>query len=150
MTYFSLSDTIFSMALFDVFKKKQEKERFDRKRKEKTAETKIETKPEALTKASSFITKKGKKGESPAIIPHITEKATFLQKNNAYVFKVKNKTNKVIIARDVKKIYGVVPTKVSIINVPSKQVFVRGKHGAKAGYKKAIVYLKKGEKINLA
>jgi ribosomal protein L23 len=47
----------------------------------------------------------------------------------------------------VKELYKVTPVKVNIINLPAKIVFTRGKSGRKAGVKKAVVYLKKGDKI---
>jgi ribosomal protein L23 len=34
-----------------------------------------------------------------------------------------------------------------MVNIPKKNVFVRGKWGTKGGGKKAYVYLKKGDKI---
>ncbi|RJQ32648.1 50S ribosomal protein L23 [Candidatus Parcubacteria bacterium] len=86
----------------------------------------------------------------PAIRPHITEKATFLNEKGAYVFKVKDSFNKIMIKEAVKKQYNVTPEKVSIINTPDKSIFLRRRSGIKYGYKKAIVYLKKGDKINMA
>jgi DNA gyrase/topoisomerase IV subunit A len=38
-------------------------------------------------------------------------------------------------------------TGVRIINLPAKKVFVRGKKGVQSSIKKALVYLKKGDKI---
>lgn len=81
------------------------------------------------------------------LAPHITEKATFLGEKNAYVFKVEPEFNKIMVRQAIKKQYNVEPRKVRIINVPGKTVFIRRRQAQKAGYKKAIVYLKKGEKI---
>jgi len=83
------------------------------------------------------------------LIPHITEKATFLGEKNAYVFKVEPEFNKIMIRQAVKKQYNVEPAKVRIINIPGKMVFIRRRRAQKAGYKKAVVYLKKGDKISL-
>jgi len=41
------------------------------------------------------------------------------------------------------------PEKVRVAAIPAKKVFVRGKKGVKSGGKKAYVYLKKGDKIEL-
>ena len=83
------------------------------------------------------------------LVPHITEKATFLGEKNAYVFKIKPEFNKIMVRQAVKKQYNVEPTKVRIINIPGKMVFIRRRRAQKAGYKKAVVYLKKGDKISL-
>jgi len=52
-----------------------------------------------------------------------------------------------MVKQAVKKQYNVEPTKVRIINIPGKMVFIRRRRAQKAGYKKAVVYLKKGDKI---
>lgn len=80
--------------------------------------------------------------------PRITEKSG-LQAENAgiYTFEVMPRANKKNIAKAVKEIYKVDPIKVNIVNLPAKKVFSRGKSGRKASVKKAVVYLKKGDKI---
>lgn len=82
--------------------------------------------------------------------PRITEKAAILaDKNNVYTFEVvKNATKKSIIA-SVRESYKVTPERVRIVNIPPRKVFVRGRAGTKSGVKKAYVYLKKGDKIEL-
>ncbi len=80
--------------------------------------------------------------------PRITEKSGIQAESmNVYTFEVTTKANKKNIAKAVKELYKVTPVKVNIINLPAKIVFARGKTGRKSGVKKAIVYLKKGEKI---
>ncbi|MBI4692121.1 MAG: 50S ribosomal protein L23 [Candidatus Terrybacteria bacterium] len=133
------------MALFDIFKKRKEKERFDKKEKLKVdipEETK-EEKTGALKKASAFA------GSKIIIKPHIAEKSTMLNEKGVYVFKVKPDANKVMVRQEIKKMYGKAPVKINIVNLPSKKVFIRGKHGVKSGFKKAVVYFKKGEKIEI-
>ena len=90
--------------------------------------------------------KKGKPIPS-GLVPHITEKASFLGEKNAYVFKVETAFNKIMVRQAVKKQYNVEPRKVRIINIPGKTVFIRRRQAQKAGYKKAVVYLKKGDTI---
>ncbi len=83
--------------------------------------------------------------------PRVTEKAAYAAEvQNAYVFEVSATTNKVEIARAVKELYKVTPAKINIVKLPAKKVFVKGKKGKTARMKKAYVYLKKGEKIELA
>ena len=102
-------------------------------------------------KADKKVSKKKEVSESkPAhsgLVPHITEKATFLGEKNAYVFKIEPELNKIMVRQAVKKQYNVEPSKVRIINIPGKMVFIRRRQAQKAGYKKAVVYLKKGDKI---
>lgn len=80
--------------------------------------------------------------------PRITEKSGIqAETSGIYTFEVTTKANKKSIAKAIKEIYKVTPVKVNITNLPAKVVFSRGKTGRRAGVKKAIVYLKKGEKI---
>ncbi|MEK7177118.1 MAG: 50S ribosomal protein L23 [Patescibacteria group bacterium] len=82
--------------------------------------------------------------------PRITEKAAILaDKNRVYIFEVTSDATKKSIATSVRGAYGVIPTKVRVATIPHKNVFVRGKRGVKSGGKKAYVYLKKGDKIEL-
>ncbi|MDO8743311.1 MAG: 50S ribosomal protein L23 [Candidatus Azambacteria bacterium] len=81
------------------------------------------------------------------ISPHTAEKALMAQKLNQYVFKVGPNANKIIIAKEVKKNYGVKVLKVSIINVRKKARRVGKTQGFKAGYKKAVVTLPFGQTI---
>ena len=83
------------------------------------------------------------------IRPRITEKATIVQEGNVYVFEVFSNATKSNVSKAIKEIYKVLPKKVNIVNSPSKKVFVRGKFGTKPGIKKAYVYLKKGETIEI-
>ncbi len=78
---------------------------------------------------------------------HITEKGTGLLQENKYVFKVGSKTNKSEIKKELKKLYNVDALSVKIINVPRKKIRVGRQEGWKRGYKKAIVEIKKGQKI---
>ncbi len=81
--------------------------------------------------------------------PHITEKAAILAEKGTYVFQVAKNTNKIEIAKAIQALYGVSPVRVNIINLPNTLVIVRGKAGVKAGVRKALVTLKKGDKIEL-
>lgn len=82
------------------------------------------------------------------IRPRITEKASDKAMNqNTYVFDVAPHANKISVGKAIQELYKVHPVKVSILPVPRKQVFVRGKWGKTKGGKKAYVYLKKGDKI---
>lgn len=137
------------MALLDIFKKKKIKEdRFARKQKEKTEakkeiEKKEEPKPKTQKKISGF-------SANVLISPHITEKATALGEKNAYVFKIKPRANKIMVKQAIRETYRVLPEKVNIVYKPKKQRIFRSRKGVSPGLKKAVVYLKKGEKIEIS
>lgn len=81
--------------------------------------------------------------------PHISEKTTVLADQDKYVFKVMPEANKIETKKAVENLYGVKVKDVNIINVHRKRRTLRGIEGFKSGYKKAIVTLEKGEKIEI-
>ena len=83
------------------------------------------------------------------ISPIVTEKSTNLSEQNKIVFKVSNKLNKIILKKNIEKIFKVNVIKVNIINKQSRKKITRGKKVKIQGYKKAIVTLKKGQSIDL-
>ncbi len=88
--------------------------------------------------------------ESVLIKPRMTEKALISgDKRGVYVFEVAKDATKSAIAGSVKAEYKVTPVRVRTAVIPSKNVFRGGKFGTKSGGKKAYVYLKKGDKIEL-
>jgi len=88
------------------------------------------------------------------IEPVLTEK-TNLQREagetRKYTFKVHPKANKIQIMKAVKELFSVHPVSCNIANVKKKPRMYRSKSGMKVGYKapwkKAIVTLQKGERI---
>ncbi|KKT44752.1 MAG: 50S ribosomal protein L23 [Parcubacteria group bacterium GW2011_GWA2_44_15] len=91
-------------------------------------------------------------GASEAIIrPRVTEKATMLseQGRTVCVFEISRSANKRDVADAVRAIYKVSPEKVAILKVPPKKSFVRGRVSKGKTGRKAYVYLKKGEKIEI-
>ena len=83
------------------------------------------------------------------ISPIVTEKSTNLSEQNKIVFEVSNKLNKIIIKKNIEKIFKVNVIKVNIINKQSRKKITRGKKVKIQGYKKAIITLKKGQNIDL-
>ncbi|MEI7688993.1 MAG: 50S ribosomal protein L23 [Candidatus Nomurabacteria bacterium] len=84
----------------------------------------------------------------PLIIgPRITEKAAIGAEKGVYTFNVADNANKSEIKKAIKLIYGLMPERVAIIQIKEKEVVRRGKKGTKKGGKKAVVYMKKGDKI---
>lgn len=99
---------------------------------------------------------KGKKASGKHLLsnrllvkPLVTEKATNLSAENKYVFVVKNKANKIEVAKAIESVYGVKPLEVNIINMKGKQVSRGRIRGQRKDWKKAIVTLAKGETITI-
>lgn len=81
--------------------------------------------------------------------PRITEKATATSESSVYVFDIEKGATKKDVSTAVSLFYKVTPRKITTVTVPAKRVFVRGKWGVSKGHKKAYVYLKKGETIEV-
>lgn len=83
--------------------------------------------------------------------PRITEKGANLTEQGIYIFNVGVDANKIEIATAVRALYKVSPRKVTIVTVLRKKVQTRGtnRKGKTVGAKKAYVYLKKGETIEI-
>lgn len=81
--------------------------------------------------------------------PYLTEKTTALQNGNQYVFKVAPRANKIAVRQAVEKLYGVKVEKVRMITVPAKQRKLGRWEGEKSGFKKAIVKVTQGQKIDV-
>jgi large subunit ribosomal protein L23 len=83
--------------------------------------------------------------------PHFTEKSVKMGEVNVYTFEVKRDATKFQVRDAVKALYNVTPVKVNIVN---KRPALRPKGSTNrmvkvSGMKKAYVYLKKGDTINL-
>ena len=81
--------------------------------------------------------------------PLLTEKSTNLSGENKIVFKVRKSANKKNLKNNIEKIFKVNVTKINIINKQNRVKLTRGRKVKVAGYKKAIITLKKGQSIDL-
>ncbi len=81
--------------------------------------------------------------------PHVTEKAAASAERGIYVFEVATDANKRDIAKAVELFYKVTPVKVTVVTIPAKIIMVKGRKGVRKAGKKAYVFLKKGEKIEI-
>jgi large subunit ribosomal protein L23 len=82
--------------------------------------------------------------------PWITEKATALVTSNQYVFMVKSTATKPEVKKAIHALYKVDVTGVNILNRAGKvKRSGRGMRGKTDGYRKAIVTIKDGQKIDL-
>ncbi|MDR1034940.1 MAG: 50S ribosomal protein L23 [Holosporales bacterium] len=82
--------------------------------------------------------------------PVITEKSTkILEDSNAYVFVVEKRANKPGIKKAVERIFDVKVRSVNTIVVKGKNKVFRGRSGKRSDFKKAIVRLDAGSRIDL-
>jgi len=143
------------MPLLDIFKKKQEKKPEKKEQKvKKVIKEKIEKKPvkKAVEKKVQPERKKRKilfSAYKSLKSPHVTEKATDLTAKNQYVFKVWPRSNKKQIKEAVEDVFGIDVDSVRIINIHSKKIRIGKTKGQKPGYKKAIVKVREGQKIEI-
>lgn len=81
----------------------------------------------------------------------LTEKGTRLtEKENKYLFRVDGSANKIEIKQSVEKLFGVKVAKVNTMNRPGKNKRLRTMtYGKTSEWKRAVVTLKPGEKIEL-
>ena len=79
----------------------------------------------------------------------LTEKGTELGMLNKYLFSVDRRANKIEIKRAVEDIYKVKVTNVNTLIVSGKAKRVRYQEGKTSEWKKALVTLLEGEKIDI-
>jgi large subunit ribosomal protein L23 len=89
------------------------------------------------------------KGELHVIQPLMSEKAMILSESNTYVFLIKPQTNKSEIKKEIENLYKVDVVKVTTSNYPDKTKHYRGLASKERINKKAMVTVKKGQKIEL-
>ncbi len=137
------------MALLDFLKKKKEKEKSADKSPKMASVAKEPEKTQAKEITVKASVGKGKFSYSVLRELHISEKATYLSDENKYVFKVYSNTNKLEIKKSIEGIYGVDVLAVNVITIPHKKRRMGKTEGFKKGYKKALVTIKEGQKIEI-
>jgi len=83
------------------------------------------------------------------IAPVITEKSAALAEKNVYTFKVADTATKTEIKKAIEAAFGVKVEKINTLNTKAKDKRVGRYTGKTQTYKKAIITLKDGEKIEL-
>ena len=86
--------------------------------------------------------------KNPIKNPRVTEKASIALERNVYTFNAHQGANKTEIKKAILALYKVKPVKVNILPVPRKNIMWKGQSGVKGGGRKALVYLKEGDKIS--
>ena len=88
-------------------------------------------------------------GHQILVRPIITEKNTALNEVGKYCFEVLQTANKIEIKRAVEDVFSVSVTGVNIIKVPGKMRRMGKTSGMTRTWKKAVVTLAEGERIDL-
>ena len=81
--------------------------------------------------------------------PIVSEKGAILSSMNQYIFAVDPQANKAQIRDAVRRVYGVTPTRVRVMNISGRKVRHGRTEGMTKSWKKAYVTLKAGETIEL-
>lgn len=79
-----------------------------------------------------------------------TEKGTEMLADNKYLFRVAEDANKIQIKQAIEEIYNVKVTKVNTLKMHGKWRRLRYQAGRTPDWKKAIVTLREGDKIEIA
>ena len=135
------------MGILDKIKKKNEDTPQAEEKPVKKTDTVVAPKETKKTTA-----KKGKNtGDAYKILirPLLTEKALRLENKGVYTFEIGTSVNKVEVKNAVKAVYGVLPTKVRVMNMDGKKVRFGRRFGRRKDWKKAVVTLPKGKTINI-
>ncbi len=115
----------------------------------KEEEKVVKSKKIASSKDSKEVKKEDKKTKTHPLIKgmRITEKSSLSADNGRYTFNVAMNANKSEIKKAIELLYKVTVVKVTITQITKKNVVRRGVIGTKSAGKKAVVHLKKGDKI---
>lgn len=140
----------------DKFKRKQ-LEKAKAQKEEKRAKVKETEEEKAALRKTTRSTSSGLKKDAREMKsdpwkviygPLTTEKTTMLGEANQYVFRVNRAAGKIQVARAIEELYGVNVTDVNTVNIKGKQVNFGRTRGKQSDWKKAIVTVARGEKID--
>jgi len=142
-----------------IFSKTEEKDKNQKEQGVVSADKKVTKKTDTDSKSKKVSKPKTDAGMNLTKVPgriikapRITEKALKMTMKNTYVFEVTMDVTKRDVITAVHALYGVIPVKVNMVR-KKPQAYVarsRNRRGTKSGLKKAYVFLKKGEKIDIA
>ena len=150
------------MSIFDKFKNKKDQPVAPAKEPAPAADAEKKESVKAEKKIDKAENKESKKTAKPRALKGntdmahrilikalITEKASDIGVLNKYIFAVNPKANKVEIKKAIRTVYHVDPVKINISNFSGKSVRYGRVRGVTKGWKKAVVTLKPGDKIEV-
>jgi ribosomal protein L23 len=123
----------------------------DENKKGKDGTTRAPEKKTAQIRDNSVVRGGSEHYENVLVRPRITEKATFSAEKGAYVFEIALSATKHDVRAAVKQLYQVTPIKVRVVPIPRKKRMSRRSRviGMTSAGKKAYIYLKKGDTIDI-
>ena len=147
------------MALLDFLKKKEDIKKSNpirkpsasngaRKPGKKSEKVSVEKKEEII-KVQKTKGKNEKFSYEAIRQPHISEKASYLAEKDQYIFIISPNYNKNEVKKAVEGLYGVDVLSVNVVKIPSKKRRLGKTEGFRKAYKKAIVKIKNGQKIEI-
>ncbi len=131
------------------FSRKKNEEGQKAPAKSEAAKPKAEDTKDEAPKPVTYVTRETGSAYRILVRPLVTEKTTALQQLGQYAFEVARDANKMEVRKAVKAVYGVTPTSVRVITVLGKPVRSRTGMSRRSSWRKAMVTLKKGDRIDL-
>ena len=136
------------MTILDFFRKRKEREKLKKVIFEKDVVTEKDAdQKEEKTESKKIVLGSSKSAGIFLLKPHVTEKTSNLADHGVYVFRILNSVTKNAVAQKVEELYKVRVERVNIINIPSRRRRFGRTIGRRPGYKKALIKLKSGQKI---
>lgn len=123
-------------------KKAAPKKKAAAKKEDVSAET---TAPAAQAKAAVV----NSYASSALVHPHVSEKAAMLSEKGVYTFDVPVTAEKISVKKAIEALYGVKVSAVRMIRHAGKPIFRGKRPSARKAWKKAVVTLAKGQKLDL-
>ncbi len=137
------------MGLFGKKKKDSDKAVEEKKVVKKKVATKKSVKKSDKKKSKPFISENAEMAYRLVVQPWVTEKTQNLSADNKYVFKVRFGAEKGKVKEAIENLYNIEVEKVNIVNIPPKKKRFGRIVGKRSAIKKAIVTVKRGQKIEI-
>ena len=141
------------MGIFDRFRKKTGTKTPSDMKEEVKPSKELEAVKQVAAQAEDASLVKAKGGNELTFRllrrPHVSEKAARLTEHGTYVFDVPISAEKISIKKAVEGLYNVKVMAVRTIRHAGKPVFRGRRASARSSWKKALVTLKKGDRIDL-
>lgn len=137
------------MNLLDIFRKKEKRKKLEGHVLGSATASKASA-PKIAEKNAELPEKILEESTRASVVlesPKISEKSSVLSEKGVYVFRVSPRASKNEIKKSVEELYKVKVEKINVINVPSRLRSFGRKVGRKPGFRKAMVKLNAGEKI---
>jgi large subunit ribosomal protein L23 len=135
------------MALWDKFKFSKNQQKKDKAKKAENVLDMVKEEKPAETKKPVKLKEETGEAYRHLVRPQLSEKANMLAQKNKYVFRVHPSANKPEVKKAIEKVYDVHVKKVNIVSVSGKSRRYGRAIGRTKSWKKAIITLPAGERI---